>query len=393
MRVRSRLTAAVAVITVGAIVTFPAVAQEADGPSSAQVERRLTSAEDRLAELEAEASLAVEDVNEAQVALQEIEADLAATLVETDALTGRTTELRAATDAVARTLYKNGGANLQFGVLLSADGPTEAGIRYATVRRVLEGHRGDVEELRATTAELAALEGRLAERRDAAAAQTIELEARRERLQGTLDAQADEIAGLEAELADVREREEAARRAAEEAARREAARQDAARQAAAEREAAGREAEQERQPTAVPAPTPAADTGGSGGSSSPTPPAPTTRQSAQVAVDTALDQVGKPYRWGGGGPDSFDCSGLTSFAWRAAGVSLPHSSRAQFSATTRISRGDLQPGDLVFFGSPIHHVAMYIGGGDVVEASRSGVPVRVSSRALGRSDIAGYGRP
>ncbi|WP_052666107.1 C40 family peptidase [Nitriliruptor alkaliphilus] len=390
MRVRNRLTAALAVTTAAAIVAFPAGAQEADGPSSAQVERRLTTAEDRLAELEAEASLAVEEVNEARVALETIEADLAATLAEADAVTDRTGVLRESTDAVARTLFKTGGANLQFGALLSADGPTEAGIRYATVRRVLEGHRGDVEELRAATVELDALESRLAERRDAAAAQKAELENRRERLQRTLDAQADEIAALETELAEVREREEAARRAAEEAARQEAARQEAARQEAAQREAARREAEQERQASPAPARTPAQDAGG--GSSSP-PPAPTTRQSAQVAVDTALDQVGKPYRWGGGGPDSFDCSGLTSYAWRAAGVSLPHSSRAQYGATARVTRGQLQPGDLVFFGSPIHHVAMYIGGGDVVEASRSGVPVRVSSQAMSRSDIAGYGRP
>jgi cell wall-associated NlpC family hydrolase len=117
------------------------------------------------------------------------------------------------------------------------------------------------------------------------------------------------------------------------------------------------------------------------------------RRSAQVAVDKAMEQVGKPYRYGAAGPDSFDCSGLMLYSWRAAGVELPRTSRAQYSGTRRISRGDLQPGDLVFFGSPIHHVAMYIGNGRVVEASRSGVPVRTNDRALSRSDIAGYGRP
>ncbi len=385
------MTAALAVATAAALLVAPAVAQEPTGPSSAQIERRLSGAEARLAELEAAASQAVEDVNEAQVALDAAETELATTTAAADAATLRTAELREATDAVARTLYKTGGTNLQFGAVLSADGPTEAGVRYAAVRRVLQDHRGDVESLRAALTEMDALEQRLGEQRDAAAARTTELADRRAALEATLADQADEIAALESELTEAREREEAARRAAEEAARREAA--------AAERRAAeARERREASERAATPAPSAprrstggSGDGGGSGGGS--TPPAPTTRQSAQVAVDTALAQVGKPYRWGGGGPSSFDCSGLTSFAWRAAGVSLPHSSRAQFGTTRRISRGDLQPGDLVFFGSPIHHVAMYIGGGQVVEASRAGVPVRVSSRSLGRSDVAGYGRP
>ena len=115
---------------------------------------------------------------------------------------------------------------------------------------------------------------------------------------------------------------------------------------------------------------------------------------AQTAVDTALAQVGKPYQWGGNGPSSFDCSGLTRYAWRNAGVELPRTSRDQYSGTTRISRSQLQPGDLVFYGrSGITHVAMYIGGGDIVEAPYSGQNVRVSSTGLSRSDIVGYGRP
>jgi cell wall-associated NlpC family hydrolase len=111
------------------------------------------------------------------------------------------------------------------------------------------------------------------------------------------------------------------------------------------------------------------------------------------AVEVALAQVGKPYQWGGNGPASFDCSGLTRFAWNQAGVNLPRVSRDQYSATRRVSRGDLQPGDLVFYHSPISHVAMYIGGGRVVEAPYSGNTVRVSTTGLSRSGIVGYGRP
>ncbi len=117
------------------------------------------------------------------------------------------------------------------------------------------------------------------------------------------------------------------------------------------------------------------------------------QRKAERAVDVALAQIGKPYRWGGSGPSSFDCSGLTSFAWAAAGVDLPRSSRMQYSATTRITRSQLQPGDLVFYHSPISHVAMYIGDGRVVEAPNSGNNVRIRNDGLTRSGVVGYGRP
>ncbi|MCZ2857127.1 C40 family peptidase [Blastococcus sp. VKM Ac-2987] len=100
---------------------------------------------------------------------------------------------------------------------------------------------------------------------------------------------------------------------------------------------------------------------------------------AQAAVNTALAQVGDPYIWGAGGPNAFDCSGLTSYAYAAAGVTLPHSSASQSRMGKAVSRGDLQPGDLVFFYSPVSHVGMYIGNGQMVHASTSGQPVKVAS--------------
>jgi cell wall-associated NlpC family hydrolase len=111
------------------------------------------------------------------------------------------------------------------------------------------------------------------------------------------------------------------------------------------------------------------------------------------AVEVAMAQVGKPYRWGASGPGSFDCSGLTSFAWRAAGKELPRTSRMQYSGTTRISRSELRPGDLVFYHSPISHVAMYIGDGKVVEAANSRYNVRVRNDGLTRRGVVGFGRP
>ncbi|MGY1601634.1 NlpC/P60 family protein [Geodermatophilus sp. SYSU D00815] len=98
---------------------------------------------------------------------------------------------------------------------------------------------------------------------------------------------------------------------------------------------------------------------------------------AQTAVDTALAQQGKPYAWGGAGPSSFDCSGLVQYAYEAAGVSLPHSSRTLSTMGTPVDRGSLQPGDLVFFYSSVSHVGIYIGNGQMVHSSTYGKPVSV----------------
>jgi len=100
---------------------------------------------------------------------------------------------------------------------------------------------------------------------------------------------------------------------------------------------------------------------------------------AQVAVDTAMAQRGKPYVWAASGPGSFDCSGLTAYAYRAAGVSLPHSSALQSTMGKAVGRADLQPGDLVFFYSPVSHVGIYIGNGQMVHAPTSGDVVKVAS--------------
>ncbi len=112
---------------------------------------------------------------------------------------------------------------------------------------------------------------------------------------------------------------------------------------------------------------------------------------AGKAVKFAYDQIGKPYEWAADGPGSYDCSGLTMAAWRAAGVSLPHNSTEQYAAVAHISKSDLRPGDLVFYYSPIHHVAIYIGDGHIIQAPRVGEDVQIAS--LGTAPIHGYGRP
>ena len=123
--------------------------------------------------------------------------------------------------------------------------------------------------------------------------------------------------------------------------------------------------------------------------------APAASGKGATAVAEAKKQIGKMYLYGGAGPDRFDCSGLTAWAWRAAGVNLSHSAYDQWFETTRVSVDAVQPGDLLFFGDDgvesIYHVAMYVGDGNLIEASTTGTPIRI--RGWRSADLVGAGRP
>jgi peptidoglycan DL-endopeptidase CwlO len=112
---------------------------------------------------------------------------------------------------------------------------------------------------------------------------------------------------------------------------------------------------------------------------------------AGAAVKFAYEQLGKTYRFGAAGPNAFDCSGLTMTAWQTLGVNLPHSAAGQYQVIKHVTRAELQPGDLVFYYHPIHHVGIYVGDDKVINAPTYGEPVKVSPLNLG--PIAGYGRP
>ena len=377
-------------------------------PSSDEVRADLQNAEERLQDLQMQAAEAVEDYNEAQVALETLEAELAATEQERNQLGDEVAELSDAAAEHARRLHKL-GPTLELSPVMIAGDSSELGARTAALGRILDGQRADLEGLSAAQVSLDTAEERLEGQYEETRAHTAEVETARERVESVLADQQNEITALEADLDQAEDRE--AREAAEEERRRQEAEAEAAREA--EQQAQQEQQEQEQQQASEAAATESTSTGGGttgdggttdgggttgtgGETTSSADPAPDARQSAQVAVDTALAQVGKPYQFGAGGPNAFDCSGLTSYAWRAAGVDITRTSRSQWQATTRVSRGELQPGDLVFYsrdGTPggIGHVSMYIGGGQIVEASRPGVPVRTTG--VERSDILGYGRP
>ena len=218
---------------------------------------------------------------------------------------------------------------------------------------------------------------------------------------------ADQKATLVARLADLQhisvslaqqrqsDLERRAARAAARAAAREAkaaAQQEA--QQEADQEAAQEKPEATEQPTEQPSPA-SSEPAAPEPSDDPepaTPPAPAAPASATpapsggatAAIAFARSQIGDPYVWGAAGPSSWDCSGLTMGAWRAGGVTLPHYSVAQYEQSTPIAASQLRPGDLVFWGSSsdpssIYHVALYVGGGRIIHAPRTGEDVQETS--------------
>lgn len=314
------------------------------GPASRAAPRAsdLQAARDRLLELERDFQLVSEEYNLVHDNLVAIQARMGATELSIHRLERRMGTREDAAVSAAVELYKTGKAGAVEAVL-TARSLSELESRLDYLRATNAAQTAALQRL---TRYRRVLEQKFAEL-EAARAEALAAENTLTSLRATIESkvagQRDEIAALNAAIA----------RAERAAARREAA-------------------------PVAPAPARVAAA-----------PAPNAR--AQVAVDAALSRVGKPYQWGGAGPDSFDCSGLMMWSWGQAGVSLPHNSGAQYAATARVDSSDWQPGDLLFFGSPIHHVGLYIGGGRMVEAPYSGNTVRVNSAY--RSDYAGAGRP
>lgn len=290
---------------------------------------------------------AAERANDAQVVADAVRGQLDTLRANLAKLQQRLDTARAQTGVLAAAQYRSSGMSPALQLLLSDNPET-----------FLSG-ASSVEQL---TASQARAVGELSDRQAAVSAQerAIERETQRlDELTATLDAaKAEADAKLKAAQALLN------RLTAEEKARLEALR-------------AAQAASRARDTATGPADEPA-DPGDAGTTQPVVPPPPGGSARAKIAVAFAMAQIGKPYRYGGVGPGSYDCSGLTMASWRAAGVSLPHSSRAQYGMGTHVSRSQLQPGDLLFYYSPIHHVAIYIGNGQIVHASTYGVPVKIA---------------
>ena len=318
-------------------------------------------------------SIAAEQFNRAQLRLTEVEGSLAKAEADLRKSTDRMSEVRVRLSDVAVQAYVQGGTNATLSRLVRAASSTDMAVRRQYMRVTAADQRAILGEMRSAREDLTLLQGRLATEEKAARSATDTAASLRRAAIAAEDVQRGILTRVQGELNQL-VTAEANRRAAEEAARQAPpAFQDAP----------------VRTPTAV---TPAGGaTLAPAAASAPVP----TSSKASIAVRTAEAQIGKPYVYGGSGPDSFDCSGLTAFAWRAAGVSLSHSAYTQWFETTRVPIDQIQPGDLLFFGrdgvESIHHNAIYVGGGQMVEASQTGVPIRYRGWRAG--DLVGAGRP
>ena len=291
------------------------------------------------------------------------------------------------------------------GVALDADSVPDLVGRSAAeraVQRKLGGALADYQEARAASESADARWTAAKKQRDAAAAQArtaydgaqaaaVDLDARTRAAEVERTALVERLAELRQTSVQIEREREAARAAAADAAREAAAKAEIERQEQALAEAAGAAGE-------VAGPDVPADAPGLSGEALAPAPAPAGRATSGVtsgsealgygAVAWARTKIGAPYLLGAAGPAFYDCSGLTMMAWASQGVDITRTSRSQYLAVGKVDYGSLRPGDLVFYGSDpsdpssIYHVAMYTGGGMMIEAVMPGVSLRETDLRL-----------
>lgn len=381
---KSRFLSRAAVAAATMVLVAPALAPEVAQAGVEDARREIERIVDELDRLNTQADILAEDYAEAVDTKNQLDGEVAEAEVRVAAKEAELSELRGDLAEVAVRAFTGAGEDVlgplfsspdQYGSGLQRDQYSRVALSVGTTttddydeliasleedRRDLESKRAQVEQLKQTITEKQAQTEQLREQFVAARA---DAEAR----------YADEI------------RKEEERRAAEAFARLQAelaAQQAATGQVATNTGGGGTSSGSGGQSTGT---SSVGSTGG--GSSTPAPaPAPTPAPSvpavsglAGIAVSAAYGQLGVPYRYATSiAGVNFDCSGLTHFAWGQAGVYLPRNSRAQAAATPRVPASAAQPGDLIFYYSPISHVGIYVGGGSYIHAPSTGDVVKVS---------------
>ncbi|MFJ9696828.1 C40 family peptidase [Kitasatospora sp. NPDC101183] len=365
---------------------------EGKAASVTALEAALTDSKAGLDRAARSAEQAVEAYNGAQLALARARTEEGAAAGRaTAAETARAAAVEDAAQLAAETYRQGAGAELSaLNALLAARGPREAGDRATVVGIASRRTREILDNATSTAAEAARASAAARGATEAAERAATEVGAARARAQQRLSAQQSEVAAaglrreqLLGELAAARhttvDLERRRREALEAIAAREA---EAAAREAAER--AAREAEAAEAAKAASAAPPAGTR-------------PWSAEGAAAAVAFARSKIGLPYIWGGEGPAGYDCSGLTMMAWRVGGRRLNHFAADQYAQSSPVTYRQLRPGDLVFWtdtgrAADIHHVGLYIGDDQMIEAPRAGMPVKQASLwIMGTPDF--YARP
>ena len=382
-------------------------AEEAAKMSVAQIEVKLAEVSASAATATQNAQIAGENLNEANIALAEATATATQASAEADAAEAAFQEGKQQIASVAQAAYRGGGGTLDsLAPYLDSDGLRSVETKQAGINSFSSSAEAKMQNV-------AALEQVAKVTRDAANTALASQQAATNEVQARTDAANQAAAAAQNEAAIVAaqrsayvqelatkqnttvdlinqreaaleaERQEAARIAAEQAAAAAEAQRQADAAAAAERQAAAAAAQassssddEDDDDYSYSAPSYSYE--------EPSYSAPSySGGGASTAIATAQSYLGVPYVWGGESYGGVDCSGLTMLAWGSAGVDLPHLSRAQYSYGTHVPIGSMEAGDLIFWSSNgsqsgIYHVAIYLGGGQMIEAPTFGVPVRIT---------------
>ncbi len=312
-------------LLLAASASIGAASLSSAAPSREEVEQ----ARARLDSLNRELDLMVEQYNQARIKLQEVQARLAD--VRAQAQRAQATADRAISSLNANAARAYRGVGSQIAELFES-----ASLADFSDRLEFIGSMAQADSDLAVEAESAQQEARWT---------AAELKATVEERQGIVDALGAKQDQIESRVAEARDLYEELDRKYHEALAAEAAAQEAV---------------------------------GTVGGVSPIPPPPAPNANVAAVLQAAYSVIGTPYQYGGSSPETgFDCSGFTMWAWSHAGVYLPHSSAAQYASLPHVAQSDLQPGDLVFFYSPISHVGIYVGGGSMIHSPQTGSVVSV----------------
>ncbi|MDQ3457633.1 MAG: C40 family peptidase [Actinomycetota bacterium] len=315
-------------------------------PTAASEPQTTAEAQQQFADLSHELEVVTEQYNDAVILRDQREQEVAVAQAQLRAVQADVAELDVEVRQIARGAY-TGDAIASFTALMTSGSPQEFLDRVNTLEAISGHNNSRARELVQAQLQAGDLAAQAAHAQAAAEATAADIEAKKARIETDLPV-------AEALLASLAEQDRQAALALA------ASHGQAGDPAARGSERASRGNERQDSEDVPPAPV-----------SAPT-------QAAQIAVDTAYAQLGDPYVWAADGPDSFDCSGLTMYSYAAAGISLPHSSRMQSSMGLNVSRSQLQPGDLVFYYSPVSHVAIYVGNGQVIHAPNTGGVVQLA---------------
>ena len=366
-----RHAAAVVAATCVAGITFGMAPGHASADQISTLKAQATALAARIQTLGRQEDALAQQYDAAQLAVQSTQAKVAQAAQNVAAANASAEKAHQALQKEAIDAYVRGGAN----ALTAGAGTTMAsantrllGAEYANSLATNQADAIDEYHLASLQQQAAKVNLRRQEQVAQVGLDRQQVSATQTQLQGALNQDNGRIATLVAQAQAAAEAAAAAQaRARLLAAQEAAAAQAAAAQAAAAQAAAAQAAAQ----SAVAARTL------SGFVAAPSNPPPPVGAGAAGAVAAAKTRLGDPYVWGAAGPDAFDCSGLVMWAYAQVGISLPHFSGAQYADTTHISMADLQPGDLVFPADPSQHVAMYIGGGQIIEAPFTGSVVHI----------------